>query len=275
MRPSTVRAKLNNNEPVLIYCLHLTDPSVWEMLSLIGVDAIWLDMEHHGHNMETAGHLCRAARVGSSDVMARPAKGEYMRMGRMLELGAHGVLYPRCTSAAEAREVVRWSKFAPLGERGADGANPDQPYCSMDLKTYTEFANRETFVFIQIEDEAGLREVDEIASIEGVDGIMLGPGDFSVLGGFPGDLENPRIHEALDRIGRAATREGKAWGTTTTSPRNFQRLFDAGARLIFSGADIVALKNEFTALKALWGPMGVTFNDELNMESGGSYLEKR
>ena len=54
-----------------------------------------------------------------------------MRLGRLLEAGAKGIMYPRCDDAKEAREVVRWSKFAPLGERGFDGANPDQPYCSM------------------------------------------------------------------------------------------------------------------------------------------------
>src|SRR5713101_7598058 len=119
MRISTVKAKLARDEPVLLTTLHLTDPAVYELTSLMGFDGIWMDMEHHGYSLETATTLMRAARVGRGvDIMVRPAKGEFMRMGRMLEAGATGILYPRCDDAAEARQVVTWAKFAPLGKRG-------------------------------------------------------------------------------------------------------------------------------------------------------------
>src|SRR6185295_7610090 len=107
-------------------------------------------MEHHGYSLETANHLMRAARVGGADIMCRPAKGEFMRMGRMLEAGAQGILYPRCDNAAEAAEVVKWSKFAPLGSRGFDGGNCDMPYCTMPINQYVKAANDQTFVAIQI-----------------------------------------------------------------------------------------------------------------------------
>ena len=96
MRPSVVKAKLISGEPVLVVCLHFTDASLYEMTSLLGFDCIWMDLEHHGYSVETASNLMRAARVGRSDIMARPAKGEFMRMCRMLEMGAHGIMYPRC-----------------------------------------------------------------------------------------------------------------------------------------------------------------------------------
>ena len=117
MRKSKVKAKLRNNEPVIGVALHFYDPSVYELTSLFGFDYIWMDLEHHATSVETANNLMRAARVGTSDIMARPAKGEFMRLGRMLESGAHGILYPRCDNAEEAREVVKWAKFAPLGAR--------------------------------------------------------------------------------------------------------------------------------------------------------------
>src|SRR6266576_1643170 len=111
MRPSRIKAKLKRNEPVLLTTLHLTDGSLYELTSLMGFDGIWMDMEHHGYGIETAQALMRAARVGGADIMVRPAKGEFMRMGRMLEAGAQGILYPRCDDAAEAQQVVTWSKF--------------------------------------------------------------------------------------------------------------------------------------------------------------------
>src|SRR5437763_1929375 len=164
MRPSKIKAKLKRNEPVLLTTLHLTDPSLYELVSLMGFDGIWMDMEHHGYSLETAMTLMRAARVGSSDIMVRPAKGEFMRIGRMLEAGAQGILYPRCDDAAEARQVVTWSKFAPLGKRGIDSANADNPYCSMPLVEYIQAANEQTFVVVQIEEPAALENARAIAA---------------------------------------------------------------------------------------------------------------
>src|SRR6186997_383748 len=146
MRKSRIKAKLRRNEPVLVTTLHLNEPSVYEMVSLMGFDAIWLDMEHHGFSVETAHNLLRAARVGTSDMIVRPAKGEYMRTSRILEAGAQGIMYPRCSNAAEAKEVVKWAKFAPLGTRGIDWANADVPYMSVPLTDYLKLANTETFI---------------------------------------------------------------------------------------------------------------------------------
>src|SRR6188472_2398663 len=111
MRLSRIKAKLRRNEPALVTTLHYTDTTLYEMTSLMGFDGIWMDLEHHGYSVETAAKLMCAARVGASDIVARPAKGEFMRMGRLLELGAQAIMYPRCDSPAEAAEVVRWAKF--------------------------------------------------------------------------------------------------------------------------------------------------------------------
>src|SRR4029079_9656066 len=129
MRRSRILAKLARHEPVFVTTLHLADASLFEMTSLMGFDGIWIDREHHGHSLETAQNLMRAARVGASDIIARPAKGEFMRLGRMLESGAQGIMYPRCDDAREAAEAVKWAKFPPLGRRGFDGGNADMPYC--------------------------------------------------------------------------------------------------------------------------------------------------
>lgn len=274
MRPSKVLTKLRNDQPVVLYCLHFTDPSVWEMTSLLGFDCIWFDMEHHAHNMETANNLFRAARVGTSDVISRPAKGEWMRMLRMLEAGAHGILYPRCQSVEEAREVVKWCKFAPLGERGFDGGNPDMPYCYMDMAEYVKFANDNTFVIIQIEDTTGLDAVEDIVAVEGVDGVMLGPGDFSTLGGFPGKFDDPRIQTALERIAAAADKAGKWWGSTAGNADRAKHLLDMGAKLIFSGADLVLVKNGLAEFQKNFAPLGITFDNQLEGKAGKSYMEK-
>src|SRR5262245_56601141 len=239
MRPSKIKAKLARKEPVLVTALQFLDPSVFELTSLLGFDGIWLDMEHHGPSVETATTLIRAARVGSSDVMVRTAKGESMRMGRVLEAGAHGIMYPRCDDAAEARQVVSWSKFAPLGQRGFDGGNPDQPYCTMPMAEYVQAANRETFVVIQIESPQAVKNAAEIAAVEGVDVLFVGPADLSILCGIPGQFDHPLMREAIRAVAAAARASGKHWGLPSPSTERTKELLELGARFICLGCDIV------------------------------------
>ena len=263
MRPSKIKAKLKRDEPVLLTTLHLFDPSVYELASLMGFDGIWMDLEHHGTGVETAMTLMRAARVGSADVMVRIAKGEFMRMGRALEAGAQGIMYPRCDNAAEAKEVVTWSKFAPLGRRGLDGGNPDMPYCTQPIAEYIRQANAETFVVVQIEDPAALEHVDEIAAVEGVDVLFLGPADFSVLSGIPGQFDHPAIEDAMRKIAAATRRAGKWWGMPSPSPERTRQLLEMGARFIAHGADILMVKNGLDAIRQGFGPLGFTFDGSL------------
>jgi 4-hydroxy-2-oxoheptanedioate aldolase len=267
MRPSRIKAKLARKEPVLLVTLHLTDPSVYELASLMGFDGIWIDMEHHGHSMETAQNLMRVARVGSSDVMVRPAKGEFMQIGRILEAGAQGILYPRCDDAAEARQVVTWSKFAPLGRRGFDGGNPDGFYGSMPLTDYIRASNEQTFVVVQIEEPAALEHARAIAAVEGVDAIFLGPADFSILAGIPGRFDHPRLQEATREIADAANRAGKHWGTVSVSAEQTQKLLEQGARIICHSADILLVKNGLEQIQQQFGRLGFTFVNRLKPTS--------
>ncbi len=243
--------------------LALNDPSVFELTSLMGFDGIWMDMEHHFASLETAGHMMRAARVGTSDIIARPAKGEFMRMCRMLEAGAHGIMYPRCDNAQEAAEVVRWCKFAPVGQRGFDSGNPDNPYCSTSPRQYIEQANAETFIIIQLESPAAIDQAADIAQVAGVDAIILGPADFSILAGIPGEYDHPLIEDALRRIAAACQAAGKHWGCPGLRTQRTRELLDRGARLVFSGADILLLKASLEQLQRDFAPMGLSFDNRL------------
>lgn len=263
MRPSRIKAKLQQGESVLITTLHLIDPSVYELTSLMGFDGIWMDMEHHTYSLETGAGLMRAARVGRSDIIARPAKGEFMRMQRMLEAGAQGIMYPRCDNVEEAAEVVGWAKFAPQGRRGCDAANPDAPYLTMPVDEYVAEANRQTFVIMQIESPEALARVDEIAAVEGVDFLMLGPGDFSILSGFPGRMDDPRAMEAKQKVADAARKAGKDWGCPVGTVDQAKELMEMGARLIFYQADIVMIKNGLEQIQREMTPLGFSFDRQV------------
>jgi 4-hydroxy-2-oxoheptanedioate aldolase len=263
MRSSRIKAKLKRNEPVLLPMLHLNDPAVFELASLMGFDGIWLDMEHHATSVESAARLMRAARIGSADVLVRPAKGEFMRLGRILEAGAQGIMYPRCDGAEEAREVVAWSKFAPLGKRGIDTSGPDAPYSSMPLGDYIRTANEQTFVAIQVEDEAGVAEAGEIAAVEGVDVIFLGTGDFSILSGVPGQYEHPKVRQAIRSVAEAARSGGKQWGLPVYSAEEARSALEMGARFLWHGIDLMLVKSGFGEIQRQFRSLGLTFDNRL------------
>lgn len=260
MRASRVLGKVRSGEPALGIALHLTDPSVYEMASLMGFDAIWMDLEHHAYSLETAAALMRAARVGGTDIVARPAKGEFMRMGRMLEAGASGIMYPRCDSADEAREVVRWAKFAPLGRRGFDGSGPDVPYILTPMDRYLREANEQTFVIIQLEEPHAVDRAEEIAAVPGVDMLMFGPADFSVITGVPGEFSHPSVVAAQEKVARAARNTGKHWAATCGSLDAARRMIEMGARLVFHGCDLIFVKNGLERVRSEFSnELGIRF----------------
>jgi hypothetical protein len=129
MRKSIVKQKLRERKPTIGVALHFIDPSVYEMTSLAGFDFIWMDLEHHAYSVETANNLMRAARVGTSDIMARPAKREFMRLGpsaggrsarhslsalRQRRRGARSRAVEQVRAAGDARLRRRQSGYALL-----------------------------------------------------------------------------------------------------------------------------------------------------------------
>jgi 4-hydroxy-2-oxoheptanedioate aldolase len=240
--------------------MHLCDATLFEMASLMGFDGLWIDMEHHAHGLDAVQNLMRAARVGNSDIIARPAKGEFMRMGRMLEAGAQGIMYPRCDNAEEAAELVQWAKFPPLGKRGCDGGSADNPFCFTPTARYLQHANEHTFIIAQIEDPEALEHVDAIAAVEGVDVIFLGPADFSAQCGYPGQMDHACVQDATRRIASAAKRAGKHWGRPVDSAEEASRLIEQGARYLTHSADLLLIKEGFQRIQRNFGHFGFTFS---------------
>ncbi len=253
MQKSKVREKWADGELALGTLVKSTDPVHTEVLSQMDFDFLWYDLEHNDKSVETFANLCRAARIGDVDVLARPARWETMRMGRMLEAGAHGIMYPRCESADEAREVVRWAKFAPLGERGFDGGSADNNFGSYPAGDYTQKANQESWLLIQIESPVALPHVREIAEVEGVDGIFFGPGDFSLLAGKPGQIKDKEVLHAAKQVADATLAAGKIFGTLVFDEDHSKYMQEAGARLLVHGADIIYYKTAYTKLLKEYG----------------------
>ena len=260
MRSSRIKQKITRGQPALITTLHFMDGSLYEMTSLMGFDGIWIDLEHHSHSLETAAQMMRAARVGTSDIVARPAKGEFMRLARVLEIGASAIMYPQCDNADEASQLVRAAKFPPEGRRGCDWGGSDTPYMMMPMEEYLRKANEETLLIAQIESPEALENVEAIAQVPGIDILFLGPGDYSIRLGIPGQSQHPEIRAAEDRIARAASHAGIHWGLPVGSPEQAQDAIDRGARFICHQADLNLMKHALESIQNHFSPLGFTFD---------------
>lgn len=204
-------------------------------------DALWLDFEHAGLSMQQVEWATLAARAYGLDHFVRMPATDYASVMRMLEAGAGGTMFSMVRSPEEAEQAVRWAKFWPRGERGLNGGNRDGRFGLEAIPNYVARANAETFVGIQIETKGALEAVDEIASVPDVDLLFVGPADISQVLGVPGDFENPKCLDTIERIAQSCSKAGKPWGIVPRGPEYAQRMLGWGCRMFVLGFDIHAV----------------------------------
>ena len=251
MRPSRVLRRLRAGQVAVCTKLNLTDPRVVELAAQSGFDCVWLCNEHVPTDWLLLENMIRAAKVYDVDTLVRVAKGSYSDMVRPLEADSTGIMVPHLMSVAEARYVVRTTRFHPLGRRPVDGGNVDGAFCRVPFAQYLEEANRERFVIVQIEDPEPLADLDEIAAIEGIDMLFFGPGDFSQGIGHPGEWNHPLILETRERLARLCAAHGKIAGTVAGTA-NAAALVEMGYRFLSVGADVIALSEYYDRTMGAW-----------------------
>lgn len=247
MKRSKVLDKLRAGEVVTCTKLNLNDSRVVEIAALSGVDCIWTDMEHVPNDFSFIEKQILAAKAYNTDIMVRVARGSYSDHVKPLEIDASGILVPHIMSLDDAKNVVRMTRFHPIGRRPVDGGNADGSFCGLDFNEYLKQANERRFVCIQIEDPEPMDQLDDIAALEGIDMLFFGPGDFSQGIGAPGQWDNPELLKAREKVAQVAVKHGK-YAATVGSPANIKDLTDIGYRFISMGADVVGLSQYFSGI---------------------------
>ncbi|WVW85848.1 hypothetical protein I302_107886 [Kwoniella bestiolae CBS 10118] len=195
------------NAGVLAHALSIKIVSSVEVLGFAkaaGYDAVLIDLEHSPFGLETTNQLsCAALNLGLTPIVRVPANTSDW-ISRTLDGGAQAIIVPHVNSAAEAANVVRYARFAPLGERSATGTMPMLRYANVPAKFANPICNNLVIVICMIETVRALDDVDSIAAVEGVDVLLIGCGDLTSDMGIPGDMGNPRVEEAFDRVSAAA-----------------------------------------------------------------------
>ncbi len=248
---ATMKKRMQAGERLNVFGVgKMFHPNVIHFLGMNGgFDGLWVDLEHAGL---TTGDVEVASAVGKAyglESFVRVPPTDYALVTRCLEAGASGVMAAQIHSAAQAEEVVGWAKFHPRGRRGLNPLGHDGRFGTMPLNEFTEKANRETFVAIQIETVGAVEEVDAIAAVDGVDLLFVGPSDLSQAMGVIGDYTHRRCIEALDRVAAASRAHGKQWGAVTPNPEYAALLLEKGCTLISAVSDVKLVTEGMAAIR--------------------------
>ncbi len=250
MRKSKVIEKINAGGTAFCTKINLNDPRAVEIAAMCGFDCVWLDMEHVPSDYNELENMIRAAKIYNCDVLTRIAKsGGYSDIIRPLEADSTGIMVPHLMSLEEAKRIVYYSKFHPIGRRPLDGGNADGSYCLVKSTDYIKEANEERFTVIQIEDPEPMAELEEICALPGIDMIFFGPADFSQGLGEPCNMTNPKLTEARKLVAQTARKHGKMAGTVG-GVANYKQLMEEGYNFISIGADVVALSGYYQGIQS-------------------------
>jgi 2-keto-3-deoxy-L-rhamnonate aldolase RhmA len=241
---NNVKEKLARGEVVASITVRLARSiEIARLAKTAGFDSLYVDVEHSSLSLETTAQICIAAmEIGIAPFVRVPSiRPEHV--SRVLDAGALGVIAPHIRSAAEAREVVAGAKFPPLGERSTGGGLPHLHYRSFPAAEANAAMNDATMVIVQFETADALERADEIASVDGVDMVLIGTNDLLADMGIPGQYEHGRVRDAYARTLAACRKHGKHVGVggLSTRPKLVAEFVKMGARYVSTGTDLAFL----------------------------------
>ena len=207
-------------------------PGVPRILRKAGFAFSIVDTEHGAFGLDDLAVLAAVTAETSFSLLVRVPGIARDQIGRVLDLGADGVVVPMVNTAEQAAEVVRYAKYAPVGERGVSLTRAHSGYGVADVQQYLEDANARTQVYVQIETPEGLSAAAEIAAVPGVYGLFLGPNDFLQSLGVPGQLDHPELDAAMGTVAQAAHAADVQSGVISSSAGLLQRGAELGMTVL-------------------------------------------
>ena len=261
MQKSLVKEKLQRGEHTLAFGIRFMDPNIVEMLGLLGFDSVWLCNEYKGIDPTVLEHMVRAARAAGMETVARSGATSRDDLVRFLNLGINGLMVPHVQTAEDAQAIVQRAKYPPLGHRELETVNADANFGLMGLPDYLKAANDETLIVVQLEDAQAIERADEIASIEGIDVLFIGPADLSLSMGLPGKPDHPKIVELIGQVARVCERHHVHCGTPALRPEHCEKLIDLGVRYFTHGSDWSFMVNGLKQARDSFGRLGFTFRE--------------
>lgn len=237
----SLKTRINNNELTVGSWVTFTDTSIAEIMAKAGFDWLVVDMEHSAITLNEAQQLVQVIDLCGVPPLVRVEENNPTIIKRVMDAGAHGVIVPMVNSRQEAIAAVGAVKYPPVGKRPV-GLSRAQGY-GVTFDQYKEWVSKESIVIVQIEHITAVENLEEILTVDGVDGFIVGPYDLSASLGNPGDFNCFEMKSALENIIEVSVRIQKTSGFHVVSPQPelVKEKIDEGYRFIAYSVDFLFL----------------------------------
>ena len=248
-----IRGQVREGRPVLGTFYEPGGIAAAECLGIAGLDFMIVDTEHGPYDVESALSAITAAEHRGCTPLVRVKDVSRASVLKMLDVGAKGLIVPDVQTVEEVEKLVEYAKYYPLGRRGfaptlASGYGFDRE--AGDVEAFFGLCNRETLLIPQCETLGALEHIEEIAGMDGVDGIFVGPYDLSVALGKPAQMDDPRLVRSIERVLAACRAHGKISMIYAGDAAKTVGFFRQGFDCVACGMDSILLIQAAKTLKA-------------------------
>ena len=245
--PNRFRANLIAKKRLIGCWCSLGNPITTEVLGVAGFDWLLLDGEHSPNDVLTFIPQLMALKDSVSAPVVRPAWNDPVEIKRLLDAGFYNFLIPMVETADAARAAVAATRYPPQGIRGVSVSQRGNRYGT--VKDYLQRANDQACVMVQIESRKGLAAAAEIAAVDGVDGVFIGPSDLAAGLGQLGNPNHPEVQQAIRQIFDTVRAAGKPLGTLAPVEADARRYLEMGATFVAVGSDLGLFRAATQALR--------------------------
>jgi 4-hydroxy-2-oxoheptanedioate aldolase len=239
--PSRMQERLARGEVALCMATRLARTAEIAMIAdACGFDALFVDMEHCTISLDDTAQICMAALGVGVTPLVRIAGHDFDDAARLLDMGALGIICPNVETRAHAESLVRACRLPPQGTRSVAGPGPLQGYRATPLAEVNAQGNAMTLCIPMLETPVGIANADEIASVPGIDVLLIGSNDLCTALGIPGELKHPKIRAAYESTLQACRAHNKVLGVggIRGDVAQVTNLATLGARFVIAGSDI-------------------------------------
>ncbi|NWC76828.1 4-hydroxy-2-oxoheptanedioate aldolase [Pseudomonas sp. P7759] len=241
------KQRLRNGDVQIGLWLGLADAYCAELAANAGFDWLLIDGEHAPNHLHGMLAQLQAVAPYPSQALIRPVIDDSALIKQLLDIGAQTLLVPMVESAAQARELVRALRYPPQGIRGVGSALARASRWN-SIPGYLDLADEQMCLLVQIENLEGLANLDEIAAVEGVDGVFIGPADLSASMGHRGNPGHPEVQAVIEHAIGRIVQSGKAAGILSADENLARRYIELGATFVAVGVDTTVLMRGLQAL---------------------------
>ncbi len=234
---NTMKTKMQAGEPVVGVFVSIESPTTVELLALGGVDFVVVDSEHNPIMPNEAANMYRAAEALNVPALTRIGENTQQVISKFMDAGSTGVMMPMINTGDDAKRLVSYTKYPPVGRRGLASVRANHYAMAETLADYCVAANEATCVIAQIETLEGIENADEIIATEGVDVVFLGPTDLSVALGVHGHGKHEKVLTVIEDLTKKIVAAGKVSGTIARTPEDYGYWRDRGMGFFLTGAN--------------------------------------